>query len=306
MSERAEGPYRIATVAELTGVPEPTLRAWERRYGLPTPDRTESGYRLYGPGHVRQVLEMKRLCEGGVAAAEAAKLVLERGEADPPATAALDSNAALVDAIVDAVKRFDDAGLDQLLRRVLLLGSAETILDRVLAPALVTIGERWHEGEIGVAQEHLASQKIGALLRDLVRLAPGTDAVFASFAEDEHDIGLLGFALRVADWGTRPVFLGARTPPSAVRNAVEALSPRLVALSLSITPPRPRARELIEDYAAACGSVPWVVGGAGAGPLAQLIETSGGLLAPHDLDELRSLVQPLLATRGARRPKEAR
>ena len=76
-----EGRYRIATVAELTGVPIATLRAWERRYGIWEPERTASGYRLYGPDDVAQVSEMRRLCEDeGMAPAEAARVVAARRE----------------------------------------------------------------------------------------------------------------------------------------------------------------------------------------------------------------------------------
>ena len=76
---RTAGPLRIHAVAELTGVPEPTLRAWERRYGIPCPERTSSGYRLYGAREVDEVRRMKELCEAGMAAAEAAALVRTRG-----------------------------------------------------------------------------------------------------------------------------------------------------------------------------------------------------------------------------------
>ena len=47
--------YRIRAVAELTGVSTATLRAWERRYGVPTPSRTASAYRLYGDEDVALV-----------------------------------------------------------------------------------------------------------------------------------------------------------------------------------------------------------------------------------------------------------
>ena len=39
--------YRIQTVSQMTGIPAATLRAWERRYGFPEPERTQSSYRLY-------------------------------------------------------------------------------------------------------------------------------------------------------------------------------------------------------------------------------------------------------------------
>jgi len=298
-----DGRYRIATVAELTGVPEPTLRAWERRYGIPSPERTASGYRLYGEEEIRLVREMRRLCDDGMAAAEAAKLLIAR--ASPPSNghaasvdAGKDGFELAVDAMLEAVERFDDLALDQQVRRLMFLGGATELLDRVLSPVLTAIGERWHSGELSVAQEHMATQKLGTVMRDLVRLLPGVEAsegaVLGCFADDEHELGLLGLAIRVSEWGLRPLFLGARTPPSAVRTAVEATSPKLVALSVTVTPARPRALELVEDYASACAKVPWIVGGAGVGPIADLIEKRGGIVVPAQGTDLDAALRPLI------------
>ncbi len=293
-------------VAELTGVPEPTMRAWERRYGIPTPERTASGYRLYGPADVEQVREMKRLCEGGMAASEAAKLLLSGAakSASTDAKAPPDVYAASVESLLEAVERFDDAELDHQLRRLLLLGSTTTILDRVLVPTLHEIGARWHNGELSVAQEHLASHRFGTLLHDLLRLSPGAEsaprALLACFADDEHELGLLGVAMRFSSWGLRSVILGARTPPGAIRSAAEAVSPSLIALSVTVTPDRARARELVEDYAGACAGIPWIVGGAGAAAIAELVRARGGEVPPEDPSELRVLVRAALERSGGK------
>jgi DNA-binding transcriptional MerR regulator len=78
------GRFRINWVADTTGVPEATLRAWERRYQVPKPSRTPSGYRLYSQEDVAQVHKMRELCEAGIAAADAAREVLtERDESRP-------------------------------------------------------------------------------------------------------------------------------------------------------------------------------------------------------------------------------
>lgn len=293
---RPGGPFRIHVVAELTGVPEPTLRAWERRYGIPSPERTASGYRLYSAQEVEQVREMRRLSEGGMAAAEAARLLLSgRTAAGADGDAPEDFYATTVESLLDSISRFDDAGLETQLRKLMFLGSTATILDRVLVPVLHELGRRWHQGEISVAQEHLASHSLGTLLRDLLRLLPGADSasrvLLACFADEEHELGLLGTATRFSSWGLRPVFLGARTPPGAIRAAVVAVSPELVALSVTVTPSRARARELIDDYANACGDVPWIVGGAGVAEIADLVRASGGDVAPEETAALRAMVR---------------
>jgi DNA-binding transcriptional MerR regulator len=281
--------YRIHAVSALTGVPGPTLRAWERRYGQPRPERTAAGYRLYGETDIQVVREMRRLCDGGMPAAEAARLTLLAhlpSPAAPVAPAQTDAFALATAALLEAIERFDDRSLDEHLRRLMYLGSPIELLDRVLAPLLREVGDRWHAGKLDVAQEHLATHKVGTMMRDLVRLLPGAAAsrsvVLAGFLDDDHELGLLALAIRVAEKGRRPIFLGARTPPSAVASAVAAARPELVALSLTLTPPRARARALFAEYAAACGDVPWVAGGAGIGPLASLVEKLGGTAVVGD------------------------
>ncbi|MDB4986746.1 MAG: Transcriptional regulator, MerR family, partial [Myxococcaceae bacterium] len=71
------GRYRIHAVSEITGVPEATLRAWERRYAVPVPERTPSGYRLYSQKDVDLVRRMRELCANGMAPVDAARMVGE-------------------------------------------------------------------------------------------------------------------------------------------------------------------------------------------------------------------------------------
>jgi len=276
------GTYRIAVVAELTGVPEPTLRAWERRYDIPSPTRTPSGYRLYGEREVDQVRRMRSLCDAGVSAAEAAKVVMSERRAMRSASRR-DSRDALdvaADALVRAIERFDEEALDREVRRLPYAGSAVAVVERVIVPVLRTVGDAWLAGKVSIAQEHLVSQKLGGVLRDFLRLAPGGDrtAVVASIADEQHDLGALAVAVHVATWGIRPVFFGARTPPEALARAVATLKPSIVALSVTVT--SERARELLGDYAQACGSIPWAVGGLGSKPIANLVREAGGTWLP--------------------------
>ena len=291
------GPFRIHVVAEMTGIPEPTLRAGERRYGIPAPERTASGYRLYNLREVEQVRAMRAACDGGMSAAEAARSA--RAERDgrevtgtPPNQDAFESAQR---GLIDAVERFDDVALEARLRQITFMGPSTILLDRIITPTLHEIGRRWHAGELSIAQEHLASQRIGKLLRDLMQLATsangGARVVLGAFADDEHELGLLGLGLRLSTWGYRPIFLGARTPPGAIRNAVVAGSPSLVALSVTQTPSLARARELVEEYAIACGRVSWLVGGAGMAPIADLVRAHGGLVDPVDPSALRAMIR---------------
>jgi DNA-binding transcriptional MerR regulator len=45
----------IATVSELLDIPIPTIRSWERRYGFPTPVRTQGKHRRYSVAEADQL-----------------------------------------------------------------------------------------------------------------------------------------------------------------------------------------------------------------------------------------------------------
>lgn len=296
--------YRIRAVSELVGVSTATLRAWERRYGVPTPARTASAYRLYSDADVQTIRQMRDLVQGGMAPAEASRQVLAESPA-ATATAAtegpIDPYAAAADRLVAATVDFDPDALQLEVGRALALGPAVNIFDRTIGPALTRIGDLWHDGTITIAQEHLASQILQSTLGDLLRLAQPADAsrrvALACFADEDHVNALYGVALRFASWGFRTVMIGARTPPPAVGRVVATLAPDLVALSCTIAPPPPRARELVDAYADACRGAVWIVGGQAAAGMRQWVERRGGMVSSEAMSELRKRVEKAIAER---------
>ncbi len=295
----ARGRYRIQTVAEMTSVPAATLRAWERRYGIPSPERTESSYRLYSDRDVELIRKLRSLRESGMAPAEAARVV-HRGANQEGVVAEADPFSTARDAIVAAVEDFDPRNLEAVVRRSMFLGSSTVIFEEILAPAMREIGDKWHAGEMTVAQEHLASEVLAAAAAEMLRLVRVEDrertAVLACFADEDHAFPLYGVAFRMVQWGYRPVVLGLRTPPEAVADAVERLRPSLVGLSVTVVPSARRAKELVPGYARACGAVPWVVGGAGSEVLRSEIEAAGGLaLGRQTLLELKPSIDAKVA-----------
>lgn len=301
------GKYRIQTVAEMTGVPAATLRAWERRYGIPSPERSSSSYRLFSDKDVAGIRKLKQLCDEGMAPAEAARVVSRVEEASNQPVES-DPYVRASEAILTAVEEFDPQGVERAVRNAMFLGSASTVYQRVIGPTMRAIGNRWHEGSFSIAQEHMATEALSAVARDMLRLLDPADtadeAVVACFADEDHALPLYGVAFGLVQWGYRPVVLGAKTPPSAIRHAVESIQPALVCLSVTVAPPAYRARELIDDYSQAAGEVPWLVGGPGAEDLRDFVEASGGIIVgTKPLSEAKSILDKALRDRG---PKRAR
>lgn len=293
-------------VSEMTGVPSPTLRAWERRYGIPTPARTASAYRLYSDRDVAMVRKLRDLCANGMSIAEAARVV-KTSEDGAAMLMAPDGDPFVVAAqrLIDAILAFDARSIEREVARAQYLGPSTAVFERVFSPVMRRVGELWREGQLSVAQEHLASSCIGDTVRAMARLTNPDDAtrlvLLACFAEEDHVLPVYGVSLRLASWGIATITLGVRTPPEAVAEAVQRLRPTGVGLSLSRPLDERDAGPLVEAYARACDGVPWFVGGAGVDSIAQLVTARGGLVVEGDVALARSPIERMLhdAHRGA-------
>jgi len=278
--------YRIHIAAELSGVRVELIRAWERRYGFPCPQRTPSGYRVYTQQDVTLLKRLKQLTEEGVAISEAVKLLPqlqrkagEAGEAQGGEVSATSLEAWRA-AVLAAAEAHDQARVSAVLDEVLSALPPLKAFDAVLAPVQREVGERWHAGRLTVVQEHLVSQVVRARVVSLLHAAPENEgarhAVLACFPEEQHEVGLLGLALRLRHAGLRVTLLGQRVPPADLAKLVTELRPDLVGLS-AVTDPGAESFEnmLAQMLVALPRGIPVWVGGAAAGAHADVCERLG-------------------------------
>ncbi len=214
--------YTIKHAAELTGLSATTMRAWERRYGIVSPDRTESGgYRLYGADDVRALTVMASLVHQGWAprqAADEARRVIAAGEtpvAEVTTPAPLRSPAG-VEELVEAAAVLDAVAVSRVLDERFSLASFETVVDGWLMPSLGALGRAWADGRVSVAGEHLVAYAIQR------RLAAAFDAASAHAAGPRvlvglppgvrHELGQLAFAVAACRAGLDATYVGADLP----------------------------------------------------------------------------------------------
>ena len=233
-----EAHVRIGELSRRSGVSPQLLRAWEHRYGLLRPLRSQGGFRLYSVDDERRVAAMRSHLERGLSAAEAARLTLaEQRTAAPPGDTALVRGAR---ALRDALDRLDESAAQSQLDRLLSDFSVETVLREVVLTYLHELGSRWERGEASVAQEHFASQILRGRLLGLARgwdRGSGPRALLACTPGEQHDLGLIAFGLGLRDRGWRITFLGPDTPLDSLSDAVAALAPDAVVLA-GTTPER--------------------------------------------------------------------
>lgn len=222
------GALRIGAFARRVGVTPDLLRAWERRYGLLQPIRTEGGFRLYTDDDAERVERMKRALDEGFSAAEAARRALALEHSTQPA---LDGAR---DRLVAAAHAYDEAAMHAILDDTLAAFSLETVLRQLILPALREIGEEWERGTLEVGQEHFATNLVRERLLALARQwgrGGGPLAILACAPGERHDIGLIAFGLVLRARGWRILFLGADMPIATLGKTVSTTSPQLVVVA---------------------------------------------------------------------------
>ena len=239
--------YTIKRAAELTGISVATLRAWERRYGVVSPQRSDGGYRLYGPEDVRALAIMNSLVNEGWSAREAAAETTRRlssrdaaGRETPFGRGDREVRGGRVaplrpggryqsedaEAFIRAAERLDSASATAVLDARFALGTFEHVVDDWLMPTLALVGEAWAHGRLTVAGEHLVSyavqRRLAAAYEVASGRADGPTLLIGLPPGARHELGLLAFAVAARRAGFATVYVGADLPVEDWLRAIEA------------------------------------------------------------------------------------
>jgi DNA-binding transcriptional MerR regulator len=220
--------YTIKQAAARTGLSVPLLRAWEQRYGIVEPRRTESGYRLYDDAAIERLRSMRTLVDAGwtpsmaAAAIVAGEQPLPTPTAEPATGRAHDDRfaagtAQLRDGFVDGAIALDATAIEAALDAMFATGTFEAVADEILLPGLVGMGDAWADGRLSVAGEHAAShavlRRLAAAFQAAGRPAPGRGAVLVGLPPgSRHELGALTFAVAARRAGLPVLYLGPDLP----------------------------------------------------------------------------------------------
>jgi MerR family transcriptional regulator, light-induced transcriptional regulator len=271
----AMGHLRIGELSRRSGVSRELLRAWERRYGLLRPTRSDGGFRLYSSQDERRVALMRDHLDRGLSAAQAARLALDEASqvAVAQGTPTLDRGAQELRAALDLL---DESAAHAALDRMLAGFSIETVLGEVVLPYLRELGERWARGEASVGQEHFASNVLRGRLLGLARgwdAGGGPRALLACPPGEQHDLALIAFGLGLRDRGWRITYLGPDTPFETLVETASSLELDAVVLAGSVAARFEGGQAALRRLS---GVAPvWL---AGAGATAELASAAGAQL----------------------------
>ncbi len=237
--------YPIRAVSKLTGISIDTLRAWERRYQVVTPQRDDRG-RLYSEENVQRLRLLNSAVEKGHAIGRLATLSdeeLQNMLATPTPGSfsmsfAKSSNAEepvrAPRSVMAAIERMDYAEAERELSLLAAVLAPRELARRVALPLMRQVGEAWHEGNLSIAQEHMTSallrNMLGALIPLHQRSSPSTRLLFATPSGELHEFGILLSAMLAVGGGLGIIYLGANLPAEEIVLAAQKTAPQAVVL----------------------------------------------------------------------------
>ncbi|MBS4695216.1 MerR family transcriptional regulator [Aeromonas allosaccharophila] len=224
-----EGIYPIREVSRLTGVNAVTLRAWQRRYGLVQPARTEKGHRLYSEQDIRQIGEILSWLERGVSIGQV-KGLLSEPHAQPVSDHWQQTQEQFSQALLAFNQRKAEAELNDLLASY----PFELVRSRVLQPLVDRLLGLWRERPDG---ELLLQVWLGWLhtrfARHLIEQEKGVPITLASWGQ-VGPLDLVWAAYELIGQGYEVQLLGAALPHHASLLEGRAVTPWLVLLGAGL------------------------------------------------------------------------
>lgn len=270
---------RIGELAKRAGVSPGLLRAWERRYGLLAPARSDGGFRLYAVDDLARIRRMRELIDGGVSAAEAAAIARGAIAAGAPAES-VTVPAELTEALSTALYALDETAAHAAIDRLLGAVTLETFVADVALPTLREVGDRWARKVTTVGHEHFATTVLRGRLLGLARgwdHGAGSRVALACLPGELHDVGLVAFGILLWRNGSRILYFGQDTPLDML---VEVARREHCALAVVSSVESSRFVEHAAELRKAARALPIAIGGAGAS--AEIAKRTGTRLLAAD------------------------
>jgi len=310
--------FNLKVVLKETGIAADTLRAWERRYGLPMPQRSTGGHRLYSQRDIETIKWLIKRQAEGLSISRAVDLWNEQlaSGSDPlagsvestfPSTGTLPTQFIATDTTLDALRAswisactdFSESTAEQALNQAFSMFPVEAVCTEVLQKGLSEIGQLWYENRANVQQEHFASGLAMRRLDALLSASPAptrNQTVIVGCPPDEwHAFTPLLFSLFLRRRGLNVIYLGANVPVSQFSETVKFSKANLVIL---VAQQLTSAATLQQTaLALSGGKIPVAFGGRIFNLHSNLSETISGSFLGYDLIAALDEIEVLLNNR---------
>ena len=240
--------YPIKVVSQMTGLSAFVIRAWEKRYNVVIPSRTDTNRRLYSEEDIEKLRLLNDAVHkghniGGIAKLSIKELraVLERKQNNTTAITGspvemLSDVDSIISNCIEAIKAYDAKTLETILLKASSRMSQPILIENLIIPLVYKVGDMWHDGTIRVANEHLASSVIRTFLTNLIEQYIFTEnapiLISATPRGQDHELGALIAAVVAASSGWKVIYLGPNLPVEEIAAVTDNLEAKAIALSL--------------------------------------------------------------------------
>lgn len=232
--------YSIKQLELVSGIKAHTIRMWEKRYGLFSPQRTNTNIRRYSESNVQLILNIALLTRNGYRISKVAnKSSEEISELILKHSSQLTSNYKIdLEPIIQSILSFNQSGLKSYINRSIKELGLEKTFEYLFTPLLYRIGILWQTGMINSTHEHFVSNiiKQTIVINTETIKEPKIDAPLFLFFLPEgefHEIGLMFFTYIGKKMGYRTLYLGQSTPVDDVVQTAKKLKPIVVFTSVT-------------------------------------------------------------------------
>ena len=316
--------YNLKAVLIETGIKPDVLRAWERRYGLPMPQRTAGGQRLYSEHDVEVIKWLIARQGDGLSISSAVEMWKQKsaGGQDPlagPAQSAAQAVLSIRPANLTqshlastglnelradwlaACLNFNETVAEQVLNQAFALYPLETVCTQVLQRGMVEVGLMWYENRASVQQEHFASALAVRRVDALMMAAPAPirpeNIIVGCPAGEWHTFTPLLMALLIRRRGYNVLYLGANIPAAYFVETVQSVRANLVLLAAQQLNSAVSLQQSAALIAGQGGLVAF--GGRIYSIHPELVERVSGYYLGNRMDGAVDVVERLLSTRPA-------
>ena len=219
--------YSIAELEKYSGIKAHTIRMWEQRYGVLTPQRTNTNIRFYTDDQLRKLLNVAALVRTGMRISQISVLSDSEMSSTLDDKVGLEDNAMYlkeINELIMSALTYDEAVFHKVFADCMMRYGLQTTYVDILSPVLYRTGLMWTKSEMEVCQEHFISnlvrQKLFTAADKLADPKPDSKRWVLFLPEtEEHEIGLLYANVLIRQAGDEVVYLGPRVPmPSLVEN----------------------------------------------------------------------------------------
>jgi MerR family transcriptional regulator, light-induced transcriptional regulator len=238
--------YNIKAVAQMVGLLPVTLRAWERRYGFPSPSRGGQGYRLYSEHDLQTLRWLKAQLDSGMNIGQAAQQLHQMRQTgkDPASDAFLHNEQTLSmtnlqSKVFSSLKQYNTQSSADALRQALNIFSVEEVFADLIEPILVQVGDEWHKGQLSISEEHFITEffqeQLLSMLSVTVKPFRVGTIIAGCMPGELHQIGLLMLVILLRMRGWNVIFLGPNMDLDHLDELILSLNPRLLLFSATLS-----------------------------------------------------------------------